>query len=210
MTFSADPVPQSTFCLGRLHVAQQWHTWGSSDVPGGQPCSERPSAVAHCQPQLRGQSGTGVTDLPCFSLPRLILCLSSVPHKVTWPVSSLSSVKQLPHSSPLPQGKTVRHRADLILAISEAFGNSSWQELSCDTSWGRNQDTLGSNPAAQMLSAGRVTLSNQTWMLESDCRAAATDIALALGHPLHRMGRARKRGFGLHSIFAKLLPLTSS
>lgn len=174
------------------------------------PALRDPLQAARCQPQLQGQSGAVVTDLACCSLPLLILCLSSVPHKVTWPMSSLSSVQQLPHSSPLPQGKTVRHRADLILAISEAFGNSSWQELICDTSWGWNQDTLGSNPAAQMLSAGRVTLSNQTWMLESDCRAAAMDIALALGHPLHRMGRARKRGFGLHSIFAKLLPLTSS
>lgn len=47
-------------------------------------------------------------------------------------------------------------------------------------------------------------------MLKGDCRAAAMDIALALGDPLHRMGRARKRGFSLHSIFAKLFAFESS
>lgn len=60
-----------------------------------------------------------------------------------------------------------------------------------------------------MLSAGRVTLSNQTQMLKSDCRAAATDIALALGHPLHRTGRARKKEASVYTVFLQsFLPLT--
>lgn len=130
-----------------------------------------------------------------------------LPHRVTEPTFSLPSVQQLPHSSPVPQGNSsVRNGDDPILLPRPLVlaGADLLHQQEGD------QDTLGANPAAQMLSAGRVTLSSQTQMLKSDCRAAATDIARVLGHPLHRTGRARKRGFGLHSIFAKLFASDSS
>lgn len=158
---------------------------------GEQPRSKRPSPPTTPQ----GQPGA---VLPTFCLPPFC----PVPRKFSWRMFSCilrSAGNQLCLQRSWP---------DTCYFWGLWWQQLAWADLSHQL--GGNQDTLGSNPAAQALSAGRVTLSNQTQTLRSDCGAAATDIALALGHPLHRTGRARKRGFGLHSIFAKLFAFDSS
>lgn len=137
-------------------------------------------------------------------LPPSANSVSPLPHKVTWPLFSLPSAAQQLCS---PREQLCLQRRDDPILFPRPLGLARadlWHQQE------GNQDTLGTNPAAQRLSAGRVTLSNPTQMLKSDCRAAAMDIARALGHPLHRTGRARKRGFSLHSIFAKLFAFDSS
>lgn len=87
---------------------------------GEQPRSKRPSPPT----TPRDEPGAAVTDLLPPPVPS---CASQV---------QLADVQlRPPRSSAVLQGNgSVRSGADPILAIFEAFGDSSWRELICDTS----------------------------------------------------------------------------
>lgn len=131
MTFSSSLSHSSTSRLRQVPVAFQQHKWGFSDVPCEQLCSKT---------LCKGLSATTAAGPICYSgyrapavlLPPSANSISPLPHKVTWPVFSLPSVQQLPHSSPVPQGNSSVHNGEMTQYYFQ--GLWCWQELICDTS----------------------------------------------------------------------------
>jgi len=107
-------------------------------MEGEQPSSKRPSARGSLPTAAAGPVRDSAYQPSALLLPPSLcyLCLPPVPRKVTWwtfnPRLHAAAAAQQP---PSPRTELcLQQRADLVLAISEAFGDSRWREPVCDTS----------------------------------------------------------------------------